>query len=160
MDWRHQTRHSILRRWNCRQTNPVPKRIQSWLCERRSFFFIWVYLSSFFTSPFYLSHLICFSITWKRLKENEIFAYGIIDGFNGTWTVDFVEQCLMSNICFDHLYNLQCMSRNSLFVAYKYSFSSIYIYEFKQWAMNKSIWYWKMSSPKPKMSYRIISRSF
>lgn len=42
-----------------------------------------------------------------ELIENQIFAYGILDGYNGTGAVDIVEQALLTNVCFDHLHTLQ-----------------------------------------------------
>ncbi len=42
-----------------------------------------------------------------RLKENQIYAYGILDGFNNTWIVDLIEQCLLTNMYFDHLPKLE-----------------------------------------------------
>lgn len=40
------------------------------------------------------------------MKDGEIYAYAVIDGFNGTWMVDFLEQFLLSNLYFDHLSDL------------------------------------------------------
>jgi TAK1-binding protein 1 len=40
------------------------------------------------------------------LKDNSIYAYGILDGFNGIYTVDIVNASILLNLYFDHLNTL------------------------------------------------------
>lgn len=75
--------------------------------EDRSFSYEYMHKLIYFLLFFILFVLIYNYFLLLRLKENEIYAYGILDGFNGSWTVDFIEQCLLSNIYFDHLFSLQ-----------------------------------------------------
>lgn len=42
-----------------------------------------------------------------ELIDNQIYAYGLLDGYNGISAVDLVEQVLLTNLCFDHLHTLQ-----------------------------------------------------
>lgn len=42
-----------------------------------------------------------------EFKENVVFAYGLLDGYEGSWAVDFVEQCIMTSLYFDHLSTLE-----------------------------------------------------
>ncbi|RNA37902.1 TGF-beta-activated kinase 1 and MAP3K7-binding 1-like isoform X1 [Brachionus plicatilis] len=49
-----------------------------------------------------------------ELKDGEIYAYAVIDGFNGTWVVDFLEQFLLSNLYFDHLSDLSIKSNEEI----------------------------------------------
>lgn len=51
----------------------------------------------------------------NRLKENEVYAYGVLDGFNGTWTVDLLEQLFISNIYFEHLGKLKDMQADEVY---------------------------------------------
>ena len=44
-----------------------------------------------------------------RFIENEIYAYGLLDGYNGIWAVDLVDQCILTNMYFDHLSTLKSL---------------------------------------------------
>ena len=57
-----------------------------------------------------LTLLLCY-----RLKEKQIFSYGILDGYNGTWSVDLMEQCLLSHLYFDHLQSLEIKKDDEIF---------------------------------------------
>ena len=58
-----------------------------------------------------------------RLKENHVFAYGILDGYNGTWTVDLLEQSLLTNMYFDNLNQLQEMNDEEVYTILKEEFN-------------------------------------
>jgi hypothetical protein len=47
-----------------------------------------------------------FVIEKNRFLENKIYFYGILDGFNGTFAVDLIEQFLAAYIYLDHLIDL------------------------------------------------------
>lgn len=42
-----------------------------------------------------------------EFKKDLIYAYGLLDGYNGIWAVDLVEQCILTNMYFDHLATLE-----------------------------------------------------
>lgn len=37
------------------------------------------------------------------LKDNIIYAYGLLDGYNGTYAVDTVDRTILSDMYFEHL---------------------------------------------------------
>lgn len=56
------------------------------------------------------------------MKENKIYAYGIVDGYNGTFAVDLIEQCLLSDLYFDHLNNMETKTDDQVFALLKDEF--------------------------------------
>jgi len=56
--------------------------------------------------------------------ENEIYAYGLLDGYNGIWAVDLVDQCILTNMYFDHLSTLKKKSDEEIYAILKGEFNS------------------------------------
>lgn len=50
-----------------------------------------------------------------EFKENAIYAFGLLDGYNGTWAVDLVDQSILTNTYFDHLDTLQKKNDDEVF---------------------------------------------
>jgi hypothetical protein len=59
------------------------------------------YLSDFM-GFYFVNNQYCVTLL-LRLKENRVFAYGVLDGFNGCWSVDLLDQCFLTNIYFDNM---------------------------------------------------------
>lgn len=47
------------------------------------------------------------TVFFDRFIENEVYAYGLLDGYNGTLSVDLAEQCILTDMYFDHLSTLK-----------------------------------------------------